>query len=165
MAAVTIFAAAVVYFTVAHTAHWPPFGPSHSQSPTVIPSRATTSTASSADGVPADYQGTWEGNISGPAGLFETTINLNQGTAGAQVGVFQNESSGCRGAIYLERGGGPISLRIVTKSNPHHDCALLAYAQATRASDGLHFSFEQTATGPADRGTLTSVPATTHPPQ
>ena len=166
---VSIAVAAIAYFTLAYSAHWPPFSSSPSASPTnastVIHSRATAPTSPSADGVPADYQGTWEGNISGSAGPFEATMNLRQGTDGSEVGVFQNETYGCRGAIYLESGDGPISLRIVTTSNPHDDCVLLAYAQATLTSDGLYFSFDQTATVPSGDGTLTSVSAVTHPPQ
>jgi hypothetical protein len=172
VAAVTLFVsivvAAIAYFTLAYTAHWPPFSSPPSASPanaqTVIRSRATAP-ASPSDGVPADYHGTWEGDISGSAGPFEATMNLHQGTDGSQVGVFQNDTYGCRGAIYLESGGGPISLRIVTTSNPYDDCVLLAYAQATRTSDGLYFSFDQTATVPSGDGTLNAVSATTHPPQ
>jgi hypothetical protein len=91
------------------------------------------------DGVPADYQGVWEGGISGSAGPFEATVKLGQGTDGSQVGVFQNDTYGCRGAIYLESGDGPISLRIVTTSNPHDVCVRLAYAEVTLTSDGLYF--------------------------
>jgi hypothetical protein len=178
VAVVALFAsmaeAAIAYFTYAYSAHWPPFSSPPSASPTnastVIHSRATAPTSPSVDGVPADYQGTWEGNISGSAGPFEATMNLRQGTDGSKVGVFQNETYGCRGAIYLESGDGesgdgPISLRIVTTSNPYHDCVLLAYAQATLTSDGLYFAFDQTATVPSGDGTLTSVSAVTHPPQ
>jgi hypothetical protein len=92
-------------------------------------------------------------------------MNLGQGNDGSRVGVFHNDTYGCRGAIYLESGGGPISLRIVTTSDPYDDCVSLAYAQATLTSDGLYFSFDQTATVPSGNGTLTAVPATTHPPQ
>jgi hypothetical protein len=166
---VSIAVAAIAYFTLAYTAHWPPFSSSPSASPagppTVIPARTTVPASPSADGVPADYQGTWEGNISGSAGPFEATMNLNQGTDGSKVGVFQNETYGCQGAIYLESGDGPISLRIVTTSDPYDDCVSLAYAQATLTSDGLYFSFDQTATVPSGDGTLTSVSAVTHPPQ
>jgi hypothetical protein len=169
LAAVVLFlsvaVAAIAYFTLAHIAHWRPFGSSQSaalaDSPIVIHPLAS----SSAGRVPADYQGTWEGDISGPADSFEATLILTSGTAGSQVGVLQDETSGCLGAIYLESGDGPISLRIAATSNSHHGCALLARAHATRTSDGLYLSIDQSATVPAGEGTLTAVPATTHPPQ
>jgi hypothetical protein len=166
---VSIAVAAIAYFTLAYTAHWPPFSSSPAaapaSAPTVIPSRASAPASPSADGVPADYQGTWVGNISGSAGPFEATMILQHGTDGSKVGVFQNETYGCRGAIYLQSGDGPISLRIVTTSDPYDDCVSLAYAQATLTSDGLYFSFDQTATVPSGNGTLTFVSAASHPPQ
>jgi hypothetical protein len=166
---VSIAVAAIAYFTLAYSAHWPPFSSSSAASPTraptVIPSRATTPASPSADGVPVDYQGIWEGEISGSAGPFEATMSLDQGTDGSRVGVFQNETYGCRGAIYFEGGDGPIFLRIVTTSNPYDDCVRRAYAQATLTADGLYFSFDQTATVSSGDGTLTAIPAITHPPQ
>ena len=166
---VSIAVAAIAYFTLAYTAHWAPFSSSPAASPAsapnVIPSPAASPASASADGVPADYQGIWEGEISGSAGPFEAIMNLGQGTDGSRVGVFQNETYGCRGTIYLESGDGPISLRIVTTINPDDNCVWLAYAQATLTSDGLYFSFDQSATVPSGDGTLNAIPATTHPAQ
>ena len=164
---VSIAVAAIAYFTLAYSAHWPPFSSSPAappaSAPTVIPSRATTSDLPSADGVPVDYQGTWEGEISGSAGPFEATMNLGPGTDGSKVGIFQNDTYGCRGSIYLESGDGPISLRIVTTTNPDDECVWLADAQATVTSGGLYFSFDQTAIVPSGDGTLTAIAAS--PPQ
>jgi len=159
----------IAYLTLAQAVSWPPFHPvppaSSTLAGTTVGSPPAASTLPSTDGVPADYQGTWAGNISGPGGAIEATVILTAGAAGNRVGSFQNETSGCLGAIYLESGGGPISLRIVTAPPPRDNCVLRANAAAMRTPGGLYFSFEQKATGPSGNGTLTAVPTTTHPPQ
>jgi hypothetical protein len=156
---VSIGVAAIAYFTLAFTAHWPPFSSTRVASPGNA-SNATFAQANAAssqsDGVPADYQGNWQGEISGPGGTFGASMNLVSGTDGSQVGVFQNNTGDCQGDIYLTRGGGPISLRIVTTSNPFGYCVSLAFAQARLTSGGLLFSFDQTGGVSPGQGTLTA---------
>jgi hypothetical protein len=155
---VSIGVGAIAYFTLAYTAHWPPFSPAPSASPrsapTPAPSQATASSLPSAGGVPASYQGSWQGEIDSQAGPFEASMSLYQGTDGSQVGYFQNDTYDCRGTIYLDNGGGPLSLRIVTTSDPAGDCVSVAYAQVTTTSGGLFFSFDTTGGVPPGSGTL-----------
>ena len=155
---VSIGVAAIAYFTLAYTAHWPPFSPtsaaSSNNASNATFAQATIASSQSADGVPADYQGNWQGEISGPGGTFEASMNLNSGNDGSQVGVFQNDTGDCQGDIYLTSGGGPLSLRIVTTSNPFNYCVSLAFAQVTLTSGGLHFSFDQTGGVSPGQGTL-----------
>ena len=155
---VSIGVAAITYFTLAYTAHWPPFSPAQAASPSntsdVTSGQATTASSQSGNAVPADYQGSWQGEISGPGGTFGASMNLNSGTDGSQVGVFQNDTGDCQGDIYLTSGGGPLSLRIVTTSNPFDYCVSLAFAQVTLTSGGLLFSFDQTGGVSPGQGTL-----------
>ena len=150
--------AAIAYFTLAYTARWPPFSPApaapSSNASNATSAQASTASSQSVGGVPADYQGSWQGEISGPGGTFGASMNLNSGTDGSQVGVFQNDTGDCQGDIYLTRGGGPLSVRIVTTSNPFDYCVSLAFAQVTLTSGGLLFSFDQTGGVSPGQGTL-----------
>ena len=155
---VSVGVAAIAYFTLAYTAHWPPFNSTLTASPSNASNtafaQATAASAHSADAVPDDYQGSWQGEISGPGGTFGASMNLNSGTDGSQVGVFQNNTGDCQGDIYLTSGGGPLTLRIVTTSNPFGYCVSLAFAQVRLTSGGLLFSFAQTGGVSPGQGTL-----------
>jgi hypothetical protein len=156
---VSIGVAAIAYFSLAYTAHWPPFSSTPVESSSNV-SNATFAQANAAssqpDGVPADYQGNWQGEISGPGGTFGASMNLASGTDGSQVGVFQNNTGDCQGDIYLTSGGGPLTLRIVTTSNPFGYCVSLAFAQVRLTSGGLLFSFDQTGGVSPGQGTLSA---------
>jgi hypothetical protein len=126
----TVLLVILAYLAVAYSAHWPPFGSSHS--------------ASLSSGVPADYQGTWQGNIVDGNTSNQVSMSLGQGADGTQVGEFSNETLACQGAVYLEGGEGPIYLRMVTTSNTLNECVPFFYARASLTSGELNVALQDT---------------------
>ena len=159
---ISLVVLAIGYLTLAYTAHWAPFNSTPSASPSTSASnsasaQATAPSGQSANAVPADFQGDWQGVISGPAGSFEASMSLSPGSVGSQVGVFNNDGGKCQAEIFLTSGGGPLGLRLVTTSNPFDACVWLAFAHATLTSGGIDFSFDPGGDVEPGDGTLTSA--------
>ncbi len=117
----------------------------------LAPAPATTSPATTSPaptpaetGIPAAYQGTWEGGIVYQDVYDEVSMSLNQGPVGTQVGQFMNDTLDCQASVYLEGGNGPIYLRLILTSSPENVCVPFMYAQATLTSSGLNFALEDT---------------------
>lgn len=152
VALATLVLVVLAYLTVASQVHWVPFGHTPSPGPT-SPSTSTSSsplsigeqiatTTSSPAGLPAGYQGTWQGDLVYGAENIAVSMTLGQGADGAQVGSFVNETLDCEATVYLEGGQGPVYLRLITTTNALNECVSLAYARATLTSSGLDFIFE-----------------------
>jgi hypothetical protein len=152
----TILLVVFGYVGLAYTVHWPPYsapspGPTNSPptiGPTVADSQVAATSTQPPTGVPADYQGTWQGNIVQSAAVGTATIQvsmtLGHGADDTPVGDFTDNTLDCQAVVYLEGGDGPIFLRLVVTSNTLGECAPFAYARVTLTSSGLYFVFEQT---------------------
>jgi hypothetical protein len=126
IAFLTVVLVVLTYFGLAYAIHWPPF-----KSPNPGPSPSPSAT-----GVPADYQGTWQGNYTAANTAYRISMTLGPGADGTQVGEFTNFNLGCQSAVYLEGGKGPIFLRLVLTSNNNLNQCASSYARATLTSSG-----------------------------
>jgi len=140
----TVLLVVIGYITLAYTVHlWPDSSPN--PAPTSSPSTEQTGTGSQpVIGVPADYQGTWQGNIVYGTTSDRVSMTIGHGTVGTQVGEFTNYALGCQRLVYLEGGTGPIYLRLVATSNSASQCASFVYARVTKTSTGLDIVMEDT---------------------
>ncbi|WP_143082337.1 hypothetical protein [Nonomuraea wenchangensis] len=88
--------------------------------------------------VPQDYRGSWSGQVDWRPplqGSYSTTLTISAGSVGAMVGQFSVEGDTCRGALWLESGGGPIVLRLKTTYDGG-GCSSLADVKLTLDDDG-----------------------------
>ena len=173
----TIVGVILTYLILAYTVHFWPYSSSNPQatsSPsTTAPSRTAASQATppvsqpaqinptvtqSANEVPADYQGTWQGYIVDGEVSDQISMSIGQGADGAQVGEYSNETLGCQATVYLEGGEGPIYLRLVTTSNALNECVPFAYARASLTSGELNLALEDTSEASPDEPASNVMP-------
>jgi hypothetical protein len=155
----TILGVALTYLILAYTVHLPPDGSSNPRPisnptptrssvtpPQVTPthSQVTPTSSQAANGVPADYQGTWQGDIDYGNGIAQVSMTLGQGADGTQVGEFTLYGRDCQRSVYLEGGQGPISLRLDLTSGSLSECAPFVYASVTSTSSGLYVVMQDT---------------------
>ncbi|MED7926135.1 hypothetical protein SMD20_17900 [Nonomuraea sp. LP-02] len=88
--------------------------------------------------VPEDYRGSWSGQVDWRPplqGSYSTTLTISAGSLGGMVGQFSAQGDTCRGALWLEAGGGPIVLRLKTTYDGG-GCSSLADVKLTLDDDG-----------------------------